>query len=340
MLSSCRNILIRFIKKGLLPEECYAFVDEVCEGAVRGLDLEQFKNLEEWAEWLSWAFTVLDDKDYLVAAIHALRLAPELVATDYGTARQRDLGQLWTDTIRGFLGEISFTKWLKERFGVSASLDFRKGRLEEFLPSDIKEVNGRAPKLNISIKTTKFRGIWLDVPYAQVKHSDIFVLVRVGVTREHFIAFLKKISVIKEKILKEALELGIVSESVLSEIWNKIPEFTRVPAYVAGFIDKREFAERLEKERVLIVDGKIRGKDRKRLTINKFLGFWHPESEEYRRIVLEKCQGSRSGSLSSKRGLDIEFEGIGGFSKTLHFIASSGILKKKKHEWEAVIKKI
>lgn len=51
--------------------------------------------------------------------MHVLRLAPKFAATDYGAVRMRDLGQLLTDAIRGFLGELAFTKWLKARFGVS-----------------------------------------------------------------------------------------------------------------------------------------------------------------------------------------------------------------------------
>lgn len=326
---------MRLAGKGALPQEYSAFVDEVCEGAVRGLDINQFRNLEEWAEWLSWASVVLDEKDYLVVATHALHLAPELAATDYGTARQRDLGQLWTDIIRGFLGEIAFTKWLESRFGVKATLDFRKGRLEEFLPSDIKEIDGRKPRLNISIKTTKLRGIWLDVPYAQMEHSDIFVLIRVGVTREHFVAFLKKISVIKDKILERALELGIVSKPELDEIWSRIPEFTNIPAYVAGFLDGRKLADKLEKEKVLTVGGRIVGR---RLVINEFLGFWHPDDDDYRKLVLNKYWERHPSP--SERGLELEFEGIRGFSRALHFIANSGALSKKVHEWEAVVEEI
>jgi len=39
-------------------------------------------------------------------------------------------------------------------------------------------------------------------------HSDVYVLVRVGITREHFIAFLKAISVIRDKLFSKAVEHG------------------------------------------------------------------------------------------------------------------------------------
>jgi hypothetical protein len=79
--------------------------------------VSQFKDPGEQLSWLSRASVVLGRDDYLRAAVHTLRQAPKLSRTDYGTARQRDLGQLWTDAIRGLLGEVAFAKWLYERFG-------------------------------------------------------------------------------------------------------------------------------------------------------------------------------------------------------------------------------
>jgi len=351
MSLDCRSVLSTYISKGKLPKEFHDFVEDTCEGAEKGLDIGMFRSLNEWAEWLSWASVTLDENDYLTAAVHGLRLAPKLAATDYGTSRQRDLGQLWTDAIRGFLGEIAFVKWLKQRFGVEAELDFRRGALEEFLPSDIRRVKGpsdeepREPKLKVSVKMTKIGGIWLDVPYEQIAHSDIFVLVRVGITREHFVAFLKKISVLKNKIFEEAIKHGIVTQDELKEIWEKVPDFTPVPAYVAGFIDKREIETLIANQRIIEVGGRVGGRKRTKLTINRYLGLWDPrEKERYKQIIIERCKALKSCSdierLASGAEFDIEFELIGSFSETLHFIASSGVLKKKKEDWEKVLKEL
>jgi len=38
--------------------------------------------------------------------------------------------------------------------------------------------------------------------------------------------------------------------------------------------------------------------------------------------------------------MSIEFEGIRNFSETLHFIASSGVLKKKKEDWEKLVERL
>jgi len=345
----CEDTLRIYIKYKRLPEEFSSFIKEVCRGAERGLDVEQFgRKLNEWAQWLSWASVVLDENDYLTAAVHALRLAQKLAATDYGRSRQRDLGQLWTDAIRGFLGEIAFVKWLKQRFGVEAELDFKRGDLREFLPSDIKRVKKpgdrepREPKLKVSIKTTKLGGVWLDVPYAQIGHSDIFVLVRVGVTRDHFVAFLKKISALKDKIFGEAVRRGIATEDVLREIWEKVPDFTPMPAYVAGFIDRREIEKALDKELVIDVGGEVRGRERLKLYINRYLGYWNPrEEEKYKQIIIVKCRALKScsdvGKLIGRAEFEIEFEGIESFSETKHFIASSGVLKRRLEDWRKIV---
>jgi hypothetical protein len=331
----CTSRASSAVRQGELPGAFRGFEEDLCEGAVRGLNVDQLGGFDEWIKWLGWSSVVLDENDYLKAALHALRLAPRIVATDYGTARQRDLGQLWADTIRGFLGEIAFAKWLREKYGLVVELDYRRGSLEEFLPSDIKSVNGRQPRLKVSIKTTKLNGIWLDIPGAQIEHSDVFVLVRVGVTREHLIAFFKKISVIRDKLMQIARERKLLSEEELSEIWDSVPEFSPLPAYVAGFLDKAEIAEHVKNRYCIIeADGEVKVK---RVVINKYMGYWHPDEDVYTKNLREYLK--RKGK-NIKDDMKIEFEGIGDFSRTLHFVVSSSLLKKKREGWDNIVKKL
>ncbi|GBF09166.1 hypothetical protein apy_08910 [Aeropyrum pernix] len=346
---TCRSAIVKAVNSGKLPREYLLYedikrrtrhVDTLCEGALRGRDIEAFSSLDEWIDWLRWSTVVLDENDYLEAAVHALDLAPRLAGTDYGMSRQRDLGQLWTDTIRGFLGELAFVKWLEREYGIKAMLDYRKGPLEEFLPSDIKEVEKdevrRPPNLKVSIKTTKLRGIWLDVPYRQVDHSDVFVLVRVGVTRMHFLAFLKRISAIRDKMLRRALELGVITEGEAESIWDLIPDFTGIPAYIAGFFDKREYGSAIgRRTAIFLAEGVMK---RKKFVINKFIGYWNPKEDVYKNTVVEHLQ--RRGVIPSRRDVKIEFEGIGEFTKTLHFLVSSGALRRKREEWERIISQL
>lgn len=338
----CRQLIEEAVRRGSLSIEYLHYedprrrvrrADTLCEGIVRGRDWESFSSVDELLEWLSWSTVLLDEKDYLTATVHALSLAPKIAATDYGTARQRDLGQLVTDAVRGFLGEIALAKWLKARFGISVSLDYRRGRLAEFLPSDIKLVNGRPSNLNVSIKTTKLRGMWLDIPFKQIEHSHVFVLVRVGVSREHFLAFLKEISAIKDKILAKAFEMGIVSEDERDNIWRAIPKFTRIPASIAGFFDKREYEDAVsERTSIILAGGEMK---RKRFIVNLFAGYWHPERREYRERILEVL---RRQGYSVPENVKIEFAGIGNFSRTLHFIVSSGALRRRREDWERLVR--
>jgi len=351
-LSDCVGFLQVELKQSSELGVFSGFEEEVCEGAVRGLDVDALCGpqqsqswrscLQMWLEWLRSAGVTLEQMDYLSAAVYALNLAPKLAATDYGTARQRDLGQLWTDTIRGFLGEIAFVKWLRERHRIRVELDYSVGPLEEYLPRDIKSVEGREPRLNVSIKTTKLSGIWLDVPGAQIMHSDVYVLVRVGVTREHFIAFLKAISVIRDKLFSKAVEHGVADEKFLEQVWKSLPEFRPVPAYVAGFLpikrgnraaDLPDMLDELPQSihcRIYDADCEVKVK---RAEVNSFLGFWHPGLQECREQLVDILK--RKGR--NVEGKKIEFAGIGDFTRAWHFLANSGRLKRRDDEWGALL---
>ena len=92
-----------------------------------------------------------------------------------------------------------------------------KGDLEDFLDTDIPEIKlegqeWRNSNINLGIKTTKMRGIWLDIPGDQFNHSDYHILVKVGVGRDHLFGFFKKISVFKDKILRLGIEIGALDE--------------------------------------------------------------------------------------------------------------------------------
>lgn len=352
--ADCRKVVKDLIDSGKLPHELESvesytkssrktFLERLCEGAVKGREAEDFGSISEWAEDLAFSSVFLTRDDYLAACIHALRLAPRIAATDYGTSRQRDLAQVWTDAIRGLLGEIAFAKWMKERFGIEIELDFRLGSLEEFLPSDVVGISKpgegrRKPRLRISIKTTKLQGIWLDIPYAQIEHSDVFILVRVGVSRSHFLAFLKDISVIRDKIFELAEKQGIKFSK--DEIWGSIPDFTGVPAFIVGFFDKSRWTERIEDRRsILLADGDLkrtRGENFK-IVLNKFAGWWNPKEPEYKRRLAEivKCKHPEI-SLHPER-LTVEFEGLGEPSETLHFLVSSGALNRKREDWSHLV---
>jgi len=328
-LDKFRDSLSVLMREGILNTSYLRNLRPFSTGVYRGKDHESFESLTAWSRWLDWASVLLTERDYQTAITHALRLAPILASTDYGSSRQRDLGQLWTDTTRGFLGEIAFTKWLHERFGISAELDFRRGQLQDFLPSDIENITKRdetrSPNMNISIKTTKLNGIWLDIPGAQINHSDIFVMVRIGVDRDHFVAFLKSISVIRDKILTKSIDEGIIDEVEKGVIYDSIPSFRPIPAYIVGFFDKRNID--LETP---VYTGRLRGRKHLRISIDSYMGKWNPGNEAITQSIQKHFNSNRP----------IEFESIGSFSKTDHYIVNSGLLKRRIEDWTPLVEEL
>jgi len=304
-------------------------VKRLLGGAEVGSEVKQCGSWETWLEQRgNFGTVMLDHTDYVTALTHSLRIAPNLAATDYGSSRQRDLGQLWTDVARGFLGEIGLARFIKERFGIELLLDYTLGPIENYLPSDIKGIRLETgeevlPKIQVSFKTTKFNGIWLDIPGAQINRSDVFVLVKLGISRDHFIAFLKWISFIRDKLLPHAIEAGTIGEEEAKKLWASLPDFKKIPCYIAGFLDKEiikappapDFRPMHNRS------GALKG-----YHMRKYVGW---------------VKGGEPVTVpSNTKGQNWEFEAIGSFSKEDHFVATSGCLKYSKADWKAVLHEV
>ncbi len=98
---------------------------------------------------------------------------------------------------RGYLGEYAFARFLSEKWEIESELGHQMGVLAEYLPTDIHQITRRneqprPPRLGIGIKTTKWNGIWLDIPGDQFNHSDIHVLIKVGTGRTTCLHFLRR----------------------------------------------------------------------------------------------------------------------------------------------------
>lgn len=352
VLRQCTRELKRLVERGELNEIQFlreenirgtkTLIDRICEGASRGGDIEALGGLEKWIENLKFSSVLLTQNDYLVAAVHALRFAPRFAATDYGTTRQRDLAQLWSDTIRGLLGEVAFAKWMKLRFGVDVEPDFRKDALRENLASDILRIRRpgedtpRAPRLGISIKTTKLQGMWLDIPFNQLEYSSVFVLVRIGITRDHLLAFLKHISVIRDKIFAMAKSANISFDE--TEIWEALPDFRDIPAFIAGYFNKHEYGG----QAVIEADGDLKKRRRGgwRLVLKKFAGVWDPSDRRLMEEVVTKIRQKKSAEVGGVEEVEIELEGLKKPSGGRHFFVSSGLLKKREEDWARLVESL
>lgn len=238
-----RDTAIKQINKtlGIDTEEA----DRLIEKAICGGEIVNEAKIDDWLNERFLPNSVLiDEAGYAQMCVDALKILSTTAPTDYGRSRQRDLGQLWADMTRGYLGELAFILLLKKRWNIEAKLGHEIGRLDTYLPMDIHEVklpdeqHSRPPKTGISIKAAKWNAIWLDIPGAQFNHSDIHILVKVGAGRDHLFAFFKNISVFKDKVLKRGEEVGSLSGDESKVLYDSLPSFKPIPAYICGFVKK------------------------------------------------------------------------------------------------------
>ena len=317
------SILIDKIAKSINVEHIIAIT--IIEKAISGGEFNDFSEAEEW---LNTRFiqncVFIDEEGYAKMCINALKILDKTAATDYGSSRQRDMGQLWADMTRGYLGEYAFKLFLKQKFNIDSELGHERGELKDFLPSDIHKIkrgddnNWVAPKLNISIKTTKWNGIWLDIPGDQFNHSDIHVFIKIGVGRDHLFAFFKNLSVFKDKILKRGQEIGLLTEQEADLLFDNLPTFYPVPAYICGFVEKNTSFQTLPY-----------GGKKGRLNYN--ITTWNGQinSGDLDRIKEKE-------NISGK----IKFEGIGEFAHDSGYLFNTGNLKYLSNDWENVVKKL
>src|SRR3989344_5707931 len=92
---------------------------KLIEKAKTGQEINENLDLEEWLKSRLLPNTVLiDEMEYSKMCIDALKILGKTAATDYGGSRQRDLGQLWADMTRGYLGELAISKFLENNWNI------------------------------------------------------------------------------------------------------------------------------------------------------------------------------------------------------------------------------
>ncbi len=278
-------------------------------------------------EWLRKRFlpncVLIDETGYTKMCVDALKILSRTAPTDYGGSRQRDLGQLWADMTRGYLGELAFILLLKKKWGIDSKLGHHVGELKEFLSLDIHEIKRnneepRPPKINLSIKATKWNGIWLDIPGDQFDHSDVHVLVKVGTGRDHLFAFFKSISVFKDKVLRKGEDVGAITSDEATEMFNNLPSFKPIPAYICGYVPKDKDYKKLDY---------TGAKGRKNYSIQSWNG---PYLETDLEVIKkkEKIKGH------------ISFEGIGQFAHDKAFLFNTGNLLWEENDWIKMVGKL
>lgn len=186
------------------------FIDDYFSKIMVGSEIESLNNnsFEDWLEnRLKPNLIFLNEKDYLEMAIEALETTGNIAKTNFGSAQQRDEVALWINKLTGYLGELAFKKKLLKDFNLDSKLPHSVGTAKENMPSDIpliKYTNEdvfREPKLKISIKQTKWSGVWLDLA-TQYAKSDIYVQVKVNTGANLFMSYLNHLGFFKDLFLK------------------------------------------------------------------------------------------------------------------------------------------
>jgi hypothetical protein len=296
----------------------------IIDKAFAGGEIVNPADLEPWLTHRFFPNCVfIDEIGYAQMCVDALKILPSIAATDYGSSRQRDMGQLWADMTRGYLGEYAFKLYMKNRFGIGAKLGHEKGELAGYLPMDIHMIDRvgeptRPPHLNIGIKAVKWNGIWFDIPGDQFNHSDVHVLVKVGAGRDHLFAFFKSLSVFKDKVLKKGEEIGSLTAAESTDLYDKLPSFAPIPAYICGFA----------------------------LRSTKYLSCSHVGKKGRMHYKIHAWNGPiAAGDLDlvkQKEGISgkgkIQFSGIGEFTHDSGYLFNTGNLLWKQDDWDSVFK--
>lgn len=285
---------------------------------------------------------VLTENDYLRATVVALSLVHQLASTHYGTSQQRDFGQKWANLIEGLLGEIAFSKTIGSEtkgrvvpFPDASRLDLKKA-----LSGDITEVllDGKvrtSVKKSISIKTTKLGGYWLDVPYAQVNNSELFVLVKVGLNQSSLFEFLarqKALSPLLERyrtLIQSEPPVFVSEEEALGNAEKFIKEVGGRSVYLAvvsGWQKREELNKTFEAKKYRITTkyitvfeglGKIPGKKKLEEKEKKLLG---------KHILFDSEH--QEGLTAEEKDKPVRFHPIGEFSLSDHTVCSIGCLER------------
>jgi len=321
------------LKSVLDAESATLLSEQLLKGVNGGSETGDFN------DWLQNRFIPqlvwLDQDDYTRAITRALPQALKMTASDFGSTRQRDLGQLWTDTARGFMGEIAVKKFLEEKFDTIVEPDISTDKpIDEYISTDIKSVskilgnkiNSRPLKQKISIKTGKFNARWLDEYSANKTESiDVFIFVRIGTGRDHFVAFLKTISFLGTKLFPIAEDLGELNPETRKNLWDSIPSFQPIPVYITGFLSRNNLHLPIHS-----VNAKLSGKKNKKILILEGVG-------EFSMNALR--QNPQITSIDPKEELKIVIDGLDReIDNSPHFFANTGALQWGVNNWRNLIK--
>ena len=304
-IGASKDEALKIIEKAYISGECERSPDSI----------------REWIDSRFMPNTVfIDHAGYSEMCIAALRTAQSTVATDFGSSRQRDLGQIWSDKTRGYLGEYAFKQYLSEKYGIEVTLGHAEGSIAEYEGSDVRGISTskgeRPPFLSIGIKQVKMNGMWFDIPNDQFNKSDIHVCVKVGVATDHLFSFFKSISVFRDKVSKLGTDNNFITGEESTRIYDAIPSMSKIHAYITGFV-RSSFP---------FLDLPYTG----RKTPTKFvINCWNGQ--------IKSGDIARIASAEHRNINKIEFEQIQKFSHDNGYLFNTGSLLWKPEDWQTML---
>ncbi len=197
--------------------------------------------LEKWKSLKESRIVNLTLSEYEKCFEFALKMAYSGKASHgSGIRGVRSEVQMADDFILGILAEHGVKKFLKERFNTEIKLDMEV-HPDHITPQDfdgIKE-NGEwhDAKIGVAVKSSKWKNCWNIIPPIEyendIRKSDVYIFVRVGLPSDHLFRILREHSFFKN--VKDFLEK--------SEGFRKIKELKEIPIWITGF----SYHEELEK---------------------------------------------------------------------------------------------
>jgi hypothetical protein len=324
-ISEKKEIYAKVLSQDLKIAFYDKFISHYLDKILNGNEIKNLENdFEDWRrDRLLPNLIFLNENDYLLASVNALKTYGLIAGTDYGSSRQRDKVQMWSDMTRGYLGEIAVQKKIQNDFEIETFTAHEEGKIENFLKTDLPLIKKkgeeiRENKLKVSIKTTKWSGVWLDCPGNQYSHSDVFILAKVNTGTEHLMSFLKESKFFEDTLLKKGVDKSIITEDMKKNILNKITDFKKIGlfAYIVGFHKRKDNLE-------IIYEGK---KGTKNYEIKSAIGYLDVDFHEKVR---------KENNLNDQA--KISFIGIGDFTSKNKFIANTGSLEFKSSDWKSLV---
>ena len=196
------------------------------------------REFDQWKENRAFRLVKLGIEDYFKAFNFAIKqfYRGGIVVVEWGKTKRREIGEFLFNQICGKLGELAFCRFLRDKFNVETRISFE---IEKEVPGqDIFEVNGRLPRIKVSIKTTKMQNFNLWVIEEEIDFSDAYVLCRVDLPSDHLLRAFRE-------------------HERLYAIRNIIPELTEIEAEVVGFTWKDELKVKGATMRMVGADGKV-----------------------------------------------------------------------------------